>query len=106
MPDKTLLDAILAPGGLSVLFQPIYAIKDQNHRLMAEIRPDIVKVDRYFVNGSRGNDAILAANAAIVVLARLPHSTDVREGGEALADRRSVYPHRNNLVQGYLIARL
>src|SRR6202171_5901735 len=27
-----------------------------NHRLMAEIHPDIVKVDRYFVKGSRGND--------------------------------------------------
>src|ERR1700686_4719868 len=35
MSDPTLLDAILAPGGLSVLFQPIYEIHGQTLTLHA-----------------------------------------------------------------------
>src|SRR5260221_5061584 len=35
MSEPTLLDAITAPGGLSVLFQPIYAIKEQTLTLHA-----------------------------------------------------------------------
>jgi EAL domain-containing protein (putative c-di-GMP-specific phosphodiesterase class I) len=76
-----------------------------NHRLMAEIHPDIVKVDRYFVNGSRGNDAILAAIESIVVLAGRLHSKVIAEGIETLADLRRVCSLGIDLVQGYLFAR-
>lgn len=76
-----------------------------NHRLMAEIHPDIVKVDRYFVNGSRGNDATLAAIESIVVLARRLHSRVIAEGVETLADLRRVSSLGIDLVQGYLFAR-
>jgi len=76
-----------------------------NHRLMAEIHPDIVKVDRYFVKGSRGNDATLAAIESIIVLARRLDSRVIAEGVETMADLRRVCSLGIDLVQGYLFAR-
>ena len=76
-----------------------------NHRLITEIHPEIVKVDRYFVSRSRDNDATLAAIESIVVLARRLHSSVVAEGVETMADLRRVCSLGIDLVQGYLFAR-
>jgi EAL domain-containing protein (putative c-di-GMP-specific phosphodiesterase class I) len=76
-----------------------------NHRLMAEIHPEIVKVDRYFVKGSRGDDAALAAIESIVVLARRLHSSVIAEGIETMSDLRRVCSLGIDIVQGYLFAR-
>lgn len=76
-----------------------------NHRMIAEIRPDIVKVDRYFVNGCRDNNARRAVVESIVLLACRLGGRVIAEGIETRSDLECVASLGIDMLQGFLFAR-
>jgi EAL domain-containing protein (putative c-di-GMP-specific phosphodiesterase class I) len=75
-----------------------------SHRMLIEVRPELFKIDRYFVTGSAGNEYSRAAIESIVLLARRLGGRVVAEGIESEADLRTVVSLGIDLVQGYYFA--
>ena len=74
-------------------------------RLLLEIRPELVKVDRYFVDGCSRDAAALATIESVVSLsAKLPARV-VAEGIESPSDLLVLESVGVELVQGFLLGR-
>lgn len=73
-------------------------------RLWAETRPDLIKVDRYFVHGIHANDEKRRFLEAIVRLAHSLGSKVVAEGLEDDADLNVLTDLNVDMAQGYLYA--
>jgi EAL domain-containing protein (putative c-di-GMP-specific phosphodiesterase class I) len=76
-----------------------------SHRMLIEVRPDLFKIDRYFITGSAENEYSRAAIESIVLLATRLGGRVVAEGIEAPADFDTVTALGIDLVQGYYFAR-
>ena len=73
-------------------------------RLWAETRPDLIKVDRYFVDGIHASDEKRRFLEAIVRLAHSLGSQVVGEGLEQEADLQVLASLNVEMAQGYLYA--
>lgn len=76
-----------------------------NYRLMLETRPDLLKIDRYFVHGAHADRA---RRAVLRSIADLGHVLEARTIAEGLEDPRDLAPLLDlgiHLVQGYLLGR-
>ncbi|WP_322522280.1 bifunctional diguanylate cyclase/phosphodiesterase [Guyparkeria halophila] len=73
-------------------------------RLWAETRPDMIKVDRYFVHGIHASDEKRRFLEAIVRLAHSLGSQVVGEGLEEAADLEVLVGLNVEMAQGYLYA--
>jgi EAL domain-containing protein (putative c-di-GMP-specific phosphodiesterase class I) len=76
-----------------------------SHRLLIEVRPDLFKIDRYFINGCAENEYSRAAIESIVLLATRLGGRVIAEGIESFSDFETVGRLGIDLVQGYLFAR-
>ncbi len=76
-----------------------------SHQTLIEVRPELFKIDRYFVSGSAENEYSRAAIESIVLLADRLGGRVVAEGIETLPDFQSVTSLGIDLVQGYYFAR-
>ena len=74
-------------------------------RLWAETRPDLIKVDRYFVDGIHASDEKRRFLETIVRLAHSLGSQVVGEGVEQPADLEVLASLNVEMAQGYLYAR-
>jgi len=75
-----------------------------NYRALVEIRPDLMKIDRYFVTGCAERDHARAAIESMVLLASRLGGRVVAEGVETAADLQTVTDLGVALVQGYYLA--
>lgn len=75
-----------------------------NHRMLIEVRPDLFKIDRYFIHGCSENHYSRAAIESIALLADRLGGRVVAEGIETLADFETVSALGIDLVQGYYFA--
>ncbi|HYM62957.1 MAG TPA: EAL domain-containing protein [Thermoanaerobaculia bacterium] len=78
---------------------------NSNYRMMVEVRPDFVKVDRYFVEGCDVNAGALSAIESMVLLATRLGGRVIGEGIEATAELAAVTDLGIGLVQGFLLGR-
>lgn len=76
-----------------------------NHRMLIEIRPDIYKIDRYFIRDCTSRLNAQAAIESIVLLAGRLGGRVVAEGVETADDLATVTVYGIDLVQGYYFAR-
>ncbi|MEA2165691.1 MAG: hypothetical protein QOK37_3818 [Thermoanaerobaculia bacterium] len=76
-----------------------------SHRMLIEVRPELFKIDRYFVAGSAENEYSRAAIESITLLAQRLGGRVVAEGIESLSDFETVTSLGIDLVQGYYFAR-
>jgi EAL domain-containing protein (putative c-di-GMP-specific phosphodiesterase class I) len=76
-----------------------------SHRMLIEVRPDLFKIDRYFVAGSADNEYSRAAIESIVLMAQRLGGRAVAEGIETSSDFETVTSLGIDLVQGYYFAR-
>ena len=76
-----------------------------SHRMLIEVRPDLFKIDRYFIAGSAENEYSRAAIESIVLLASRLGGRVVAEGIEEVHDYETVTALGIDLVQGYYFAR-
>ena len=75
-----------------------------NYRALVEIKPDLFKIDRYFVTGCGKNAHARAAIESIVLLADRLGGRVVAEGIESADDLEAVTALGVRLVQGYHLA--
>jgi EAL domain-containing protein (putative c-di-GMP-specific phosphodiesterase class I) len=75
---------------------------EANLLMILACRPDYLKVDRYFVHGSRADFHRQAVLTSIVQLARPFGARVIAEGVETEADLQAVQTVGFDLVQGYL----
>jgi EAL domain-containing protein (putative c-di-GMP-specific phosphodiesterase class I) len=76
-----------------------------NHKMLIEVRPEIFKIDRYFITGCAENDFARAAIESIAHLASRLGGRVVAEGIESEGDYQAVSALGIDLVQGYFFAR-
>jgi EAL domain-containing protein (putative c-di-GMP-specific phosphodiesterase class I) len=76
-----------------------------SYQMLIEVRPDLFKIDRYFITGSAENEYSRAAIESIVLLAARLGGRVVAEGIEAFPDFKTVTSLGIDLVQGYYFAR-
>jgi EAL domain-containing protein (putative c-di-GMP-specific phosphodiesterase class I) len=76
-----------------------------SHRMLIEVRPELFKIDRYFVAGSAENEYSRAAIESISLLAKRLGGRVIAEGVETESDFDSVTALGIDLVQGYFFAR-
>lgn len=76
-----------------------------NHRMLIEVCPDLFKIDRYFVTGSRERPHARAAIESIALLASRIGGRVVAEGIETAEDFETVRSLGIDLVQGYYFGR-
>jgi EAL domain-containing protein (putative c-di-GMP-specific phosphodiesterase class I) len=74
-------------------------------RHVLELRPDIVKVDRWLIHGLAEDCARKIAVKSFVSLAHKLESVIVAEGVERREDLRAVYELGMNAAQGYLLGK-
>ena len=75
-----------------------------NHRALVEIRPDVYKIDRYFVAGCHADPGKQAAMESIVLLASRLGGRVIAEGIETAADLECIAALGIGLAQGYYFA--
>lgn len=75
-----------------------------NYRALVEIKPDLYKIDRYFVTGCKENGHTRAAIESIVLLADRLGGRVIAEGIETADDLEAVTALGVCLVQGYYLA--
>ena len=75
-----------------------------NYRALIEIKPDLFKIDRYFVSGCRGDAGKRAAVESIALLARRMSGCVIAEGVETADDLQCVTELGIRLVQGFYFA--
>jgi EAL domain-containing protein (putative c-di-GMP-specific phosphodiesterase class I) len=76
-----------------------------NFKMMVDVRPDVLKIDRYFVGGAQGDDYRRAIIDAVVQLAARAGAEVVAEGVGDAADLEVVRAAGVRLVQGFHFAR-
>jgi len=76
-----------------------------SHRLLIEVRPDLFKIDRYFIDGCSRKANSRAAIESIVLLASRLGGRVVAEGIETFEDFETVFRLGIDLVQGFYFAR-
>jgi EAL domain-containing protein (putative c-di-GMP-specific phosphodiesterase class I) len=76
-----------------------------SHRMLIEVRPELFKIDRYFIDDCSGKPSSRAAIESIVLLASRLGGRVVAEGIETLADFETVTSLGIDLVQGFYFAR-
>lgn len=76
-----------------------------SHRMLIEVRPDLYKIDRYFITDCTSKPSSRAAIESIVLLASRLGGRVVAEGIESLADFDTVTSLGIDLVQGFYFAR-
>lgn len=80
-------------------------IGGSNFHMLLELRPDIVKIDRFFVSGCDADPRRGAVVKAIASLGRTFGCAVVAEGVETSSELKFVRDHRINVVQGFLLGR-
>lgn len=75
-----------------------------NYRALLEIRPDLYKIDRYFIDRCAERDHARAAIESMVLLAGKLGGRVIAEGVERADDLRTVASLGVNLVQGFHLA--
>jgi EAL domain-containing protein (putative c-di-GMP-specific phosphodiesterase class I) len=75
-----------------------------NFKMMLDVSPDYVKVDRYFVDGCGTDPRRCAVIEAIVQLARQFGAHVIAEGVETVDDLETVQTLGIKLVQGFLLS--
>ena len=104
--DRNFFGALGALRGLGVrIALDDIGIGYSSHRMLIEVRPELFKIDRYFVSGSAGNEYSRAAIESIVLLANRLGGRVVAEGIESYSDFETVSALGIDLVQGYYFAR-
>ena len=76
-----------------------------SHRMLIEVRPELYKIDRYFITDCTSKPSSRAAIESIVLLASRLGGRVVAEGIETLADFDTVTALGIDLVQGFYFAR-
>jgi EAL domain-containing protein (putative c-di-GMP-specific phosphodiesterase class I) len=76
-----------------------------SHRMLIEVRPELFKIDRYFIGDCTSKPSSRAAIESIVLLASRLGGRVVAEGIETLADFDTVTSLGIDLVQGFYFAR-
>jgi EAL domain-containing protein (putative c-di-GMP-specific phosphodiesterase class I) len=76
-----------------------------SHRMLIEVRPDLYKIDRYFITDCTSKPSSRAAIESIVLMASRLGGRVVAEGIETLADFDTVTSLGIDLVQGFYFAR-
>jgi EAL domain-containing protein (putative c-di-GMP-specific phosphodiesterase class I)/GGDEF domain-containing protein len=72
-------------------------------RMWSELRPEFVKIDRYFVAGVHADPVRLEFVSSIVDMARAAHSHLIAEGVESEGDCRELVELGIDAAQGYLL---
>ncbi len=93
----------LREAGVSIALDDI-GLGYSNHRALIEIRPDLYKIDRYFVAGCKEKVHARAAIESIVLLAERLDGRVIAEGVETLDDLETVTSLGVRLVQGFHLA--
>jgi EAL domain-containing protein (putative c-di-GMP-specific phosphodiesterase class I) len=76
-----------------------------NFKMMVDVRPEVLKVDRYFVHGARHDDFRRAIIDAVVHLAERVGAQVVAEGVGDEDDLEAVRASGVTLIQGFYFAR-
>jgi len=76
-----------------------------SHRMLIEVRPELFKIDRYFVDDCTGKPSSRAAIESIALLASRLGGRVIAEGIETLADFHTITALGIDLVQGFYFAR-
>jgi EAL domain-containing protein (putative c-di-GMP-specific phosphodiesterase class I) len=97
------LDELRAKGVLIALDD--IGIGFSNHKTLIEVRPDLFKIDRFFVRDCKARPHARAAIESIVLLAARLGGRVVAEGIETLNDLETVSSLGIDLVQGFYFAR-
>lgn len=104
--ERAFFDALyeLRAMGVRIALDDI-GIGYSSHRMLVEVRPELFKIDRYFITDCSGKDSSRAAIESIVLLASRLGGRVIAEGIETLADFETVTSLGIDLVQGYYFAR-
>jgi EAL domain-containing protein (putative c-di-GMP-specific phosphodiesterase class I) len=104
--ERAFFDALNDIRGLGVrIALDDIGIGYSSHRMLIEVRPELFKIDRYFINDCSGKPSSRAAIESIVLLASRLGGRVVAEGIETLADFDTVTSLGIDLVQGFYFAR-
>src|SRR5882757_2963851 len=104
--ERAFFDALyeLRAMGVRIALDDI-GIGYSSHRMLVEVRPELFKIDRYFINDCSGKFSSRAAIESIVLLASRLGGRVIAEGIEEMADFETVTSLGIDLVQGYYFAR-
>jgi EAL domain-containing protein (putative c-di-GMP-specific phosphodiesterase class I) len=104
--ERAFFDALyeLRAIGVRIALDDI-GIGYSSHRMLVEVRPELFKIDRYFINNCSGKSSSRAAIESIVLLASRLGGRVIAEGIETIADFDTVTSLGIDLVQGYYFAR-
>ncbi len=104
--EESFFDALheLRSMGVRIALDDI-GIGYSSHRMLIEVRPELFKIDRYFITDCTNKPSSRAAIESIVLLASRLGGRVVAEGIETLADLETVTALGIDLVQGYYFAR-
>jgi EAL domain-containing protein (putative c-di-GMP-specific phosphodiesterase class I) len=104
--ERAFFDALyeLRAMGVRIALDDI-GIGYSSHRMLVEVRPDLFKIDRYFITDCTRKDSSRAAIESIVLLASRLGGRVIAEGIETIQDFETVTSLGIDLVQGYYFAR-
>jgi len=104
--ERAFFDALyeLRAMGVRIALDDI-GIGYSSHRMLVEVRPELFKIDRYFISDCTGKPSSRAAIESIVLLASRLGGRVIAEGIETMADFETVTALGIDLVQGYYFAR-
>jgi len=104
--ERAFFDALyeLRAMGVRIALDDI-GIGYSSHRMLIEVRPELFKIDRYFITDCTGKPSSRAAIESIVLLASRLGGRVIAEGIETSADFETVTALGIDLVQGYYFAR-
>jgi EAL domain-containing protein (putative c-di-GMP-specific phosphodiesterase class I) len=104
--ERAFFDALNDLRGLGVrIALDDIGIGYSSHRMLIEVRPELFKIDRYFITDCTSKPSSRAAIESIVLLASRLGGRVVAEGIETLADFDTVTSLGIDLVQGFYFAR-
>jgi len=104
--ERAFFDALyeLRAMGVRIALDDI-GIGYSSHRMLVEVRPELFKIDRYFISDCTGKPSSRAAIESIVLLASRLGGRVIAEGIETMADFETITALGIDLVQGYYFAR-
>jgi EAL domain-containing protein (putative c-di-GMP-specific phosphodiesterase class I) len=94
---------LLRSAGFRIAVDDI-GLGHSNYRALIEIKPDLYKIDRYFVTGCHGDDRKKAAIESIALLSSRLGGRVIAEGIESAEDLACVTALGIRLVQGFHFA--
>lgn len=92
--------AELRAGGVRIALDDI-GVGHSNYRMMLELRPELFKIDRYFVHGCHADPHRVAVISSVCQLARAFNAVTIAEGVEEPADLAPLADCGVTLFQGY-----